>query len=117
MFALAAKAGVAPLYALPLVGLGAALLAVPLAMLLFRLRGAYFAISSWVVAEVFRLGAVLIVPLGGGSGMSLPVQAAKTLGRTPHERYRPALCDLAGAAGCWCWRRSFSRCARGSGWR
>jgi branched-chain amino acid transport system permease protein len=87
LFALAAKAGVSPLYTLPLIGVAAAIISVPIAMLLFRLRGAYFAISSWVVAEVFRLSAVLIVPLGGGSGMSLPVQAAKTLGRTPHDRY------------------------------
>ncbi len=87
LFALAAKAGLAPLYALPLIGAGAALISVPIAMLLFRLRGAYFAITSWVVAEVFHLTAVLIVPLGGGSGMSLPVQAAKTLGRTPHDRF------------------------------
>ena len=87
LFALAAKAGVAPLYSLPLIGLGAAVLSVPIALLLFRLRGAYFAITSWVVAEVFRLTAILIVPLGGGSGMSLPVQAAKTLGRTPHDRF------------------------------
>jgi branched-chain amino acid transport system permease protein len=70
-----------------LIGLGAALLSAPIALLLFRLRGAYFAITSWVVAEVFRLSAVLYVPLGGGSGMSLPVQAAKTLGRTPHDRF------------------------------
>lgn len=87
LFAFAAKAGVAPLYALPLIGLGAALISAPIALLLFRLRGAYFAITSWVVAEVFRLGAVLIVPLGGGSGMSLPIQAAKTLGATPHDRF------------------------------
>jgi branched-chain amino acid transport system permease protein len=87
LFALAAKAGMAPLHTLPLIGLGAALISAPIALLLFRLRGAYFAITSWVVAEVFRLSAVLYVPLGGGSGMSLPVQAAKTLGRTPHDRF------------------------------
>ena len=87
LFGLSAKAGIAPLYTLPLIGLGAALISVPVAMLLFRLRGAYFAITSWVVAEVFRLGAVRIVPLGGGSGMSLPVAAARTLGRTPHARF------------------------------
>ena len=87
LFALAAKAGVPPLYSVPLIGLGAAVLSVPIALLLFRLRGAYFAITSWVVAEVFRLTANLIVPLGGGSGMSLPVAAAKTLGRTPHARF------------------------------
>ena len=39
----------------PLIGVVAAIVSVPIAMLLFRLRGAYFAISSWVVAEVFRL--------------------------------------------------------------
>ncbi len=87
LFALAAKAGVPPLYSVPLIGLGAAVLSVPIALLLFRLRGAYFAITSWVVAEVYRLTANLIVPLGGGSGMSLPVAAAKTLGRTPHARF------------------------------
>ena len=87
LFALAAKAGLPPLYSVPLIGLGAAVLSVPIALLLFRLRGAYFAITSWVVAEVFRLTANLIVPLGGGSGMSLPVTAAKTLGRSPHARF------------------------------
>ena len=43
-------------------------------MLLFRLRGAYFAIGSWVVAEVFRVLASQISSLGGGSGTSLPSQ-------------------------------------------
>lgn len=33
-----------------------ALLAVPIGMLTFRLRGGYFAVGTWVVAEVFRLG-------------------------------------------------------------
>jgi len=87
LFALAAKAGLPVLYAVPLMGLAAALLAIPIAKLLFRLRGAYFAIGSWVLAEVFHLAATLIVPLGGGSGMSLPVKAAQTLGRTPHDRF------------------------------
>jgi branched-chain amino acid transport system permease protein len=87
LFALAAKADVPALYALPLLGFIAALLSVPIAKLLFRLRGAYFTIGSWVVAEVFHLGAILVVPLGGGSGMSLPVRAAQALGRTPHDRF------------------------------
>ena len=47
--------GVDPLLAIPLAGLAAALLAVPTASLVFRLPGAYFAIGTWVVAEVFRL--------------------------------------------------------------
>jgi len=39
---------------------------------MFRLRGHYFAIGTWVVAEVFRLIASQISVLGGGSGVSLP---------------------------------------------
>src|SRR5439155_13605602 len=42
------------------------------AALVFRLRGHYFAIGTWVVAEVFRLVASQVSALGGGSGTSLP---------------------------------------------
>ena len=87
LFALATKAGVQPLLCVPIVGLAAAIISIPIAGLLFRLRGAYFAIGSWVVAEVFRLSAGLITPLGGGSGMSLPTRIAQSVGRTPHERF------------------------------
>ena len=87
LFALATKAGVPPLLSVPIVGLVAAAVSIPMAALLFRLRGAYFAISSWVAAEVFRLSAKLITPLGGGSGMSLPARIAQSVGRTPHDRF------------------------------
>jgi len=39
--------------------------------LLFRLQGAYFAIGTWVVAEVLRLVFANISVLGGGSGISI----------------------------------------------
>jgi len=87
LFALSAKAGIPPLLCVPIVGLAAALLSIPIAGLLFRLRGAYFAIGSWVVAEVFRLSAILVTPLGGGSGMSLPARIAQSVGRAPHDRF------------------------------
>jgi branched-chain amino acid transport system permease protein len=61
-----------PLIALPLAGLIAAIVAVPTALVIFRLRGAYFAIGTWVVAEVFRLVALQFYSLGGGTGTSLP---------------------------------------------
>jgi branched-chain amino acid transport system permease protein len=64
--------GVPPLLAIPLAGLLAAIVAVPVAALMFRLRGHYFAIGTWVMAEVFRLVAAQIGVLGGGSGVSLP---------------------------------------------
>jgi branched-chain amino acid transport system permease protein len=39
---------------------------------MFRLRGHYFAIGTWVMAEVFRLSAAQVSALDGGSGTSLP---------------------------------------------
>src|SRR6266481_9070959 len=41
-----------PLFAILLCGVLAAAFAVPTALVVFRLRGAYFGIGSWVVAEV-----------------------------------------------------------------
>jgi branched-chain amino acid transport system permease protein len=78
-FALAMLAGVPVLVALPLAAVAGALVAVPVAMLIFRLRGAYFAIGTWVVAEVFRLVAAQTPALGGGSGASLPADIVKSL--------------------------------------
>ena len=64
---------VPPLAALPLAGVATALVAVPTAFVLFRLRGAYFAIGTWVMAEIYRLVVAQDYALGGGTGMSLPV--------------------------------------------
>jgi branched-chain amino acid transport system permease protein len=72
LFALAMFAGVHPVLAILVAGPVAALVSIPVAALMFRLRGAYFAIGTWVVAEVFRLIASQIAVLGGGSGISLP---------------------------------------------
>jgi branched-chain amino acid transport system permease protein len=65
--------GIHPLIAWPLAGLFAALIAVPAAFLVFRLRGAHFAIGTWVLAEVLRLLFTLVKPFGAGTGMSLPI--------------------------------------------
>jgi branched-chain amino acid transport system permease protein len=72
LFAFAILAGLSPLLAIPLAGIVAAAVAVPVAALVFRLRGHYFAIGTWIVAEVFRLLASQVSVLGGGSGTSLP---------------------------------------------
>jgi branched-chain amino acid transport system permease protein len=72
LFASTILAGVHPLLAVPLAGVIAGAVALPVAGLMFRLRGHYFAIGTWVVAEVFRLIASQISALGGGSGISLP---------------------------------------------
>jgi len=49
----------------------AGLMAIPVSFAVFRLRGAYFAVGTWVVSEVFALFASLIAVLGAGSGLSL----------------------------------------------
>jgi branched-chain amino acid transport system permease protein len=72
LFASTILAGVHPFIAVALAGIVGAAIAFPVAGLLFRLRGHSFAIGSWVMAEVFRLVAAQISPLGGGSGISLP---------------------------------------------
>jgi len=72
LFGLAILADVPPLWAIAGAGVIGAIAAVPVAALVFRLRGHYFAIGTWVVAEVFRLLASQISALGGGSGTSLP---------------------------------------------
>jgi branched-chain amino acid transport system permease protein len=57
--------------ALLIAGPFAGLLSIPVSFAVFRLRGAYFAIGTWVVSEVFALAVGLIPVLGGGSGLSL----------------------------------------------
>jgi branched-chain amino acid transport system permease protein len=76
LFALATFAGVDPLLAVPIAGVIAALVALPAAWLVFRLQGAYFAIGTWVLAEVFRLILAQVKPLGGGTGTSLSKSVA-----------------------------------------
>src|SRR6185369_2838045 len=72
LFALAMLLDVNPVLAIFVAGPIGALVAVPVALLIFRLRGAYFAIGTWVVAKVFRLLASHISVLGGGFGIRLP---------------------------------------------
>src|ERR1700761_4631717 len=72
LFALTIFGNVDPLLAIVLAGVVAGLFAIPTGLVVFRFRGAYFAIGSWVVAEVYRLGFAQIKQLGGGTGTSLP---------------------------------------------
>jgi len=86
LFALAMLLDVNPILAVFVAGPIGALVAVPVALLIFRLRGAYFAIGTWVVAEVFRLLASQVSALGGGSGVSLP--ASVVLAMAPSRQMR-----------------------------
>jgi branched-chain amino acid transport system permease protein len=87
LFALTIFAGFSPVVAIVGAGVLGALISVPVALLIFRLRGAYFAIGTWVIAEVFRLSFAQISALGGGSGSSLPVEIVRSMadGRAARE--------------------------------
>ena len=63
--------GVNPFVAIPLAAVAAGLIAVPVSWIAFRLQGGYFAIGTWVIAEVFRLSFANMSFVGGGSGTSL----------------------------------------------
>ncbi|MDH2416308.1 branched-chain amino acid ABC transporter permease [Nocardioides sp. CER19] len=66
-----AEQGVQAYLAIILAAITAAVFAVPTSWLAFRLRGDYFAIGTWVIAEVYRLVTTRIDRLGGASGKSL----------------------------------------------
>ncbi|MGP6089914.1 branched-chain amino acid ABC transporter permease [Antarctobacter jejuensis] len=87
LFALTIFAGLPPLVAIALAGVLGALISIPVAALIFRLRGAYFAIGTWVMAEVFRLSFAQVSALGGGSGTSLPTAIVRSMadGRSARE--------------------------------
>jgi len=76
MFGAAILWGWDPVAALVLSGVAALLAAVPTAFFAFRLAGAYFAIGTWVVAEVVRLLVAQWKAVGGGTGTSLPREAS-----------------------------------------
>lgn len=87
LFSLTMFAGVPVLIALPLAGVLTGILAFPTALVAFRLSGPYFAIGTWVIAEVFRLCFAQIGNLGGGSGISLPTDIVRNMadGRAARE--------------------------------
>ena len=64
-------AGVNPFVAVPLAAVCAGLVSVPVSFVAFRLQGGYFAVGTWVIAEVFRLSFANLAFVGGGSGTSL----------------------------------------------
>ena len=100
LFALTIFYGVHPIVAIGIAGLLGAMVSVPIAVLIFRLRGAYFAIGTWVVAEVFRLGFAQVHALGGGSGTSLPTSIVKSMASSRSAREALSYWLALGAALC-----------------
>jgi branched-chain amino acid transport system permease protein len=76
------RAGLSPVLAIAAVALVAAIVAVLTSLFAFRLRGGYFAIATWVIAEVFRLVVTQVPALGAGSGVTIQSLVAMS----PQER-------------------------------
>lgn len=103
LFAFTIFLGIHPLAAIAIAGVLAAVLAIPIGTLIFRLSGAYFAIGTWVIAEIFRLAFAQVGSLGGGSGSSLPTSVIREIasGRDAREAivYWTALALALGIVG------------------
>jgi branched-chain amino acid transport system permease protein len=78
--------GLNPLLGVPIAGVLAGLFAVPVVLLLFRLRGAYFTIGSWVVADILQQVFLQVDAVGGGSGISLPAAIVKSIAASRDAR-------------------------------
>jgi branched-chain amino acid transport system permease protein len=67
-----AAAGLDPFLAIALAALVSGVLSVPISLLVLRLTAGYFAVATWVVAEVLHLVATVSPRVGGNTGVSLP---------------------------------------------
>ena len=72
--------------AVPLAALTTLIVAVPVMVVIFRLRTAYLAVGTWVAAEVLMLIAGKLPGFGGGSGTSLPIPVVKQFGARLGDR-------------------------------
>lgn len=87
LFVFGDRAGINPFVAVALAGLAAAVISLPTAAVAFRLRGGYFAIGTWVIAEVFHLVAINLRWVGGGDGTLIYSAASLDRGLREHGAY------------------------------
>ncbi len=64
--------GMNPFVTIPLAAAACGIIALPITYLLFRLRGGYFSIATWVIADTAMLIIGTIALLGGGTGHLVP---------------------------------------------
>lgn len=63
--------GINPLISVVFAAIGGVIIALPAAALVFKLKGGYLAIGTWVIAEILRLIVANIKRTGGGSGITV----------------------------------------------
>ena len=88
--------GASPYLSAIIASVAIGLIALPISFLAFRLRGGYFAIGTWVIAEAIRLIVVRFESLGAGRGRNISDYTADPTLRTD-ETYWLALFVVAGS--------------------
>jgi branched-chain amino acid transport system permease protein len=79
--------GMNPFVTIPFAALACGVIAYPVTLLLFRLRGGYFSIATWVVADTAMLIIGTIAVLGGGTGRLMPGLQNLSPSETAHFSY------------------------------
>jgi branched-chain amino acid transport system permease protein len=100
------RAGMDPFLTIPFGAVTAFLIAIPLSLALFRTRGAYFAIASWVAAEAFRLFVLTVPAVGGGEGASMPPMDYDRILRGAMTYWAALIVTVAALVGTWLLLRS-----------
>jgi branched-chain amino acid transport system permease protein len=106
--------GISPWYGIVLAGIVAALIAVPIGLICFRLRGPYFALSTLAVAEIIRLVALNWESLTNGPvGLLITTLPPVTFAGNPIDwesktpfYYIAAIIAIAALAATWVLARS-----------
>lgn len=88
--------GATPYFSAIIASVVIGVMALPISFVAFRLRGGYFAIGTWVIAEAIRLVVVRFESLGAGRGRSISDYTADPGTRTD-ETYWLALIVVAAA--------------------
>jgi branched-chain amino acid transport system permease protein len=73
--------------AILLAGLTTFAFAVPSMVIVYRLRAAYLAVDTWLLAEVMMLSAGKIKAFGAGLGVRLPISVFRAFGASIAERF------------------------------
>ncbi|MGH6990428.1 MAG: branched-chain amino acid ABC transporter permease [Stellaceae bacterium] len=87
LYGFAVKMGLSLPIAILAAGFLSFLISIPVMVVVFRLRAAYLAIGTWVVAEVFTLVAAKLPGFGGATGVGLPGSVIRAVGATVESRF------------------------------
>ena len=111
LFGVTMIGGGGALLALGVAAIVGLVLAVPTLAVIFKLRTAYLAVGTWVLAEIFLLVAGKLPGFGFGAGASLGIDVIRSFGASAADRYQAFyvlsfLLAVAAFGGTWAFLRS-----------